>query len=502
MITFYFNNIHFSGAPDSAPDAPLNLGVAGLLTAAFLVLGNLMSDRILRPLWEWYLQATEAAKPEKAPLRIRGLALNMPAISAGVTLSVWFLAGLAFGVMRSASTQTFNWSLFFQIMLGTGMAGSVTTVLAYFATERIWRSELPLFFVEEDLTETPAFRLKVRMRMLILFIMGTVPLLNLAALSYNHAVQIAGAAQPTALLPGLLYLELFLAGSGILAAVVLARTLGASLVEPLETLSQRMTAVEKGDLDVQMTVTSNDEIGVMSECFNGMVESLKRRNMELQTVYQISQEIAANLELDQAMQTTLGRVRQMIAYDGAGVCLYDEEEDVLRAQAWAGPDGAPRDTDGRSLRLGEGYAGWVGENRQSLLVADVDAHQEQQSVTREIADGVVMSSYLGTPLVAGEKLVGTLELVSARRDAFDEHARQLLETIAPQAAIAIENAVQVLARERRLREQIEQLRIEINEVKRARQVAEVTETEYFQRLQKKAQQIRAGEEPSSEPDTG
>ena len=112
MIMFYFNNLHFSGAPDSAPDAPLNLGVAGLLTVAFLVFGNLMSDRILRPLWEWYLQDTAAAKPEKAPLRVRGLALNMPAISAGVTLSVWFLAGLVFGVMRSASTQPFNWSLF------------------------------------------------------------------------------------------------------------------------------------------------------------------------------------------------------------------------------------------------------------------------------------------------------------------------------------------------------------------------------------------------------
>lgn len=57
--------------------------------------------------------------------------------------------------------------------------------------------------------------------------------------------------------------------------------------------------------------------------------------------------------------------------------------------------------------------------------------------------------------------------------------------------IAIQNAEQVMERERRLRAQIEQLRIEIDQVKRRRQVAEITDTEYFQELQKKSRQMRA-----------
>jgi GAF domain-containing protein len=103
---------------------------------------------------------------------------------------------------------------------------------------------------------------------------------------------------------------------------------------------------------------------------------------------------------------------------------------------------------------------------------------------------VVMNSYLGVPLLVGQKVVGTLELVGAHKGMFDEYARQLLETIAPQAAIAIDNAVQVLERERRLREQIAQLHIQIDQSKRDRQVAEIAETDYFQRLQEKAQQMR------------
>lgn len=43
----------------------------------------------------------------------------------------------------------------------------------------------------------------------------------------------------------------------------------------------------------------------------------------------------------------------------------------------------------------------------------------------------------------------------------------------------------------RLKQQVEDLRIEIDEVKRARQVAEVVETEYFQQLQEKARAYRA-----------
>lgn len=51
-------------------------------------------------------------------------------------------------------------------------------------------------------------------------------------------------------------------------------------------------------------------------------------------------------------------------------------------------------------------------------------------------------------------------------------------------------AVEVQAREERLKRQVEELRIEIDEVKKVRQVAEITESEYFHRLQEHAQEMR------------
>src|SRR5437867_1338305 len=52
-------------------------------------------------------------------------------------------------------------------------------------------------------------------------------------------------------------------------------------------------------------------------------------------------------------------------------------------------------------------------------------------------------------------------------------------------------ALEVYAREQRLRQEVQQLRIEIDEAKKVRQVAEITETDYFQDLRQRAQGLRA-----------
>ncbi len=59
-------------------------------------------------------------------------------------------------------------------------------------------------------------------------------------------------------------------------------------------------------------------------------------------------------------------------------------------------------------------------------------------------------------------------------------------------------AAEVKARETRLKQQVEDLRIEIDHSKRAKQVAEITETDYFQSLRQKAKQLRATETPAEE----
>ena len=56
-------------------------------------------------------------------------------------------------------------------------------------------------------------------------------------------------------------------------------------------------------------------------------------------------------------------------------------------------------------------------------------------------------------------------------------------------------AREVQARERALRDQVQQLRIEIDEARAARQVAEITESPYFRELERNVDRLRSAREP-------
>jgi DNA-binding response OmpR family regulator len=73
----------------------------------------------------------------------------------------------------------------------------------------------------------------------------------------------------------------------------------------------------------------------------------------------------------------------------------------------------------------------------------------------------------------------SLAEVASRHDALGQLARVFQHM-----------AHEVYAREQHLKQQVHELRIEIDEVKKARQVAEITETDYFQTLQEKARRLR------------
>ncbi len=53
-------------------------------------------------------------------------------------------------------------------------------------------------------------------------------------------------------------------------------------------------------------------------------------------------------------------------------------------------------------------------------------------------------------------------------------------------------AIEVYAREQRLKQEVRELRIEIDRTRAAQQIAEITDTDYFRTLQEKARQLRSG----------
>ena len=82
-------------------------------------------------------------------------------------------------------------------------------------------------------------------------------------------------------------------------------------------------------------------------------------------------------------------------------------------------------------------------------------------------------------LEAGRYDPRSLDEVGQRQDALGQLARVFQRM-----------ANEVQAREQRLKQEVQELRIQIDQVKKARQVAEITEAEYFQQLQESARRMR------------
>jgi GAF domain-containing protein len=107
--------------------------------------------------------------------------------------------------------------------------------------------------------------------------------------------------------------------------------------------------------------------------------------------------------------------------------------------------------------------------------------------------GYRSTSLLTVPLLSGSgKVIGVLQLINAldwrtkEIAPFDANMQQIIEALGRLAAVALEGYL----REQRLTEQLDQLRIEIDEAKKARHVAEITETDYFRELRDRSKRLR------------
>jgi GAF domain-containing protein len=117
------------------------------------------------------------------------------------------------------------------------------------------------------------------------------------------------------------------------------------------------------------------------------------------------------------------------------------------------------------------------------------------TVTFDRQTGYRSRSFLTVPLRnQSGKVIGVLQLLNARDPdsgeviPFDPGFQPVVESLSTLAAAALE----VYLREENLRRQIETLHIQIDEAKRERHVTQITESDYFRRLQTRARELRRG----------
>ncbi len=222
--------------------------------------------------------------------RAKRSAIQFPPVMAGLTLLIWILAGFIFALLQPLFTQMFFgveppgltelMVTFFGIVV---LGGSITSLFIYFSTESMWRKALPKFFPEGELDQvSDSFKLNVRIRLLVVFLaisLIPLPILGLTAYSKAQALHTADAVARTQIMSSLLVQTIFIIAISVITSLLLSFFVSKSVSTPLEKLAHAISEVEKENLNVQMDIVSNDEIGKVTEGFNRMVKGLKKSEL-------------------------------------------------------------------------------------------------------------------------------------------------------------------------------------------------------------------------------
>ena len=150
---------------------------------------------------------------------------------------------------------------------------------------------------------------------------------------------------------------------------------------------------------------------------------------------------------------------------------------------------------------------WLSQNNLGLL-AEISQKEAFQPAVKLAGDiiligfstaGLLMALvYFLACQIARPVLAITAAAAAIETGTFDperlEPVKHRFDELGRLARVFQSMAEQMYVREQKLKQQVAELRIEIDQTKKARQVAEITETDYFQALRQKAKQLRRQKE--------
>jgi PAS domain S-box-containing protein/putative nucleotidyltransferase with HDIG domain len=171
-----------------------------------------------------------------------------------------------------------------------------------------------------------------------------------------------------------------------------------------------------------------------------LFEETERRLRNVQALHKIDTAIASSLDLHTTLDVILAQTIAQLNVDAADILLYDAQAHVLIYTAGRGfRTGVIPKT---CLQLDVRYAGIAAAERRTIVsdrwqVSDVRCFSREYL---DLLDGEGFAAHVVTPLIVKDQVVGVLEVF--HRAPLDTNTEwlELLETLAGQAAIAIDSA--------------------------------------------------------------
>jgi GAF domain-containing protein/HAMP domain-containing protein len=243
------------------------------------------------------------------------------------------------------------------------------------------------------------------------------------------------------------FMSLLLLGATILVILVVP-LITRSVTRPLATLTEFAERIARGEWLHRVPQTRNDEIGRLSRTFNWMADELSElyyslekrveaRTRQIRTASEVARDAVAIREVEILLDDAVRLISDRFGFYNVSVFLIDTSGDYAVLRAASSEGGRRLLRRGHRLAVGKvGIVGYVTGTGKPRIASDVStdtthfANPELPETRSEIA----------LPLRVGDEIIGALNVQSVDVNAFDNEDALVLQTMADQLAVAIENA--------------------------------------------------------------
>ncbi len=227
-----------------------------------------------------------------------------------------------------------------------------------------------------------------------------------------------------------------------------------AITRPVGQLVQAARRIAGGELGEPIQVRGGGEIGLLARTFHDMALQLRRlieelesrveqrtRELEQRSSYleasaEVGRAASSILDRDQLIRQVVDLIRERFDLYYVGLFLVDESGEWAVLRAGTGDAGRAMLARGHRIKVGSGMVGWAVANAQSRIALDVG----KDAVRLATAELPNTRSEAALPLRSRGRVIGALTVQSDRPAAFDEATVVVLQTMADQVAVALDNA--------------------------------------------------------------
>lgn len=175
---------------------------------------------------------------------------------------------------------------------------------------------------------------------------------------------------------------------------------------------------------------------ILVNLFFRIVRNLVYMNRELKVVQEVSASISSKLELKETTTNILKGIQELVNCDYCAIIEVDSNKNDLRTIDFASPEEAKLDYNYVDRIINQNFKIPI-EYKSSCIIDNIRKHKLIKQINDIPKD---ISSLIYVPLILRDEIKGFLLICSENRGQFFKEQLDILDTLANQAVIAIENA--------------------------------------------------------------